>query len=65
MRSPRRKPRQKYCPDASDLTELARKTLHASAFYKNGGKTKALSFQAKGGPYLRAVATVDDVPKDY
>ena len=46
------------------LRLLNERTLQASALYKNGQKTKALTFQAKTGPALRSVASVDDVPTD-
>jgi len=38
------------------------KTLHASATYSQGGKTKALTFTSAKGPPLRAVTTTDEVP---
>jgi len=41
------------------------KTLHAMALYKQGKKTKALTFQAKNGPALRAVSQASDVPDGY
>jgi len=41
------------------------KTLQASALYKQGKKTKALTFQAKKGPPLRTVAQASEVPKDF
>lgn len=42
------------------------RTLHASALYRNGKRTKALTFQAagKGVPPLRQVATADDIPDE-
>ena len=47
------------------LKLLNEKTLHASALYRNGKRTKALTFRAaKQAPNLRAVATADDIPED-
>ena len=60
-------------PERSGVTKIEvtlrlsnEKTLMASAFYRNGGRTKNLTFKvAKTGPQLRSVVLASDVPEDY
>ena len=40
------------------------KTLHVAALYKNGKKTKQLTFASKGGPPIRTVAQASEAPQD-
>ena len=41
------------------------KTLHVAALYRNGRKTKQLTFAAKSGPPIRTIAQQSEVPEDY